>query len=130
MIAAGLLAAFLMAAPADAPKAHATFVRADVDDDLTQKFADALRGALPNAKHMRLAGGDDPDDLSLVVLFKVEPDGKRFDYAVDLMKISDNPTPERLTSLAGTCRETALADCAKAVVVRADKVAKNDKPEN
>jgi hypothetical protein len=118
---AHLLLGALLASPANGPAKHVTDVKADADDELTQQFADSLRKALAHAKHMRLESGDDESDLYLAVLFKLDPDGKRFNYSVDLMKDNQPLTPDRLASLTGTCRKDALDACARDVVTKADK---------
>lgn len=123
MIAHLLLGALLAAPAHEGPVKHVTDVRADADDELTQKFGDALRKALPQAKHMRLETGDDQTDLYLTVLFKLDPDAKRFTYSVDLMKDNQPLTPDRLASLTGTCRQAQLDACARDVVLKADRKA-------
>jgi hypothetical protein len=121
MIAHLFLSALLAATPANGPVKHVTDVKADADDELTQKFADALRKAMPHARHMRLETGDDQSDLYLTVLFKLDPEDKRFTYSVDLMKDNQPLPPNRLASLTGTCRKTDLDGCARDVVEKADK---------
>jgi len=121
-----LLAALLSSGQPVGPVVHATDVKSDAADDLTERFAQALRKALPSAKHMRLETGDDADDLSLTVLFPVEPDGKHFSYAVDLLKAEPYLPPERIVSFTGSCREAAIDACAHDLVSRADKQAKDD----
>jgi hypothetical protein len=123
-----LFAAMLAASPPAAPAgAHATEVQSDFSDGLTEKFADALRHALPKAKNMRPEGGDDADDLFLTVLFKVDEDasGKRFGYAVDLLKANPPLTPDRLASFTGTCKTDAIDACALDLVREADRKAKD-----
>jgi hypothetical protein len=119
------LAALLAASSGHGPVVHATDVKSGFSDDLTEKFADALRAALPKAKHMRLEGGDDADDLYLSVLTPVDGDGKKFSYSVDLLKANPPLTPDRLASFTGTCREDALARCAESLVEKADGKAKD-----
>jgi hypothetical protein len=121
-----LWAALLAAGQPHTPAVHATDIKSDFDDALTDRFADALRKALPKAKHLRPEGGDDTADVYLTVLFPVTDDGKRFDYAVDLMKVDDNPTPDRLASFTGTCRESAIDACAQGIIVKADKIVGKD----
>jgi hypothetical protein len=120
VIVIGLFAAMLISGASAKPAAHATDIRADQDDEFTQKFADALRHALPKAKHMRPETGDDADDLYLTILFPLQVDGKRFSYAVDLMKTNQSLPPDRLASLTGNCRASALATCAQDVIEKAD----------
>ena len=121
-----LWAALLAAGQPHGPVVHATDIKSDFDDKLTDRFAEALRKALPKAKHMRLEGGDDTADVSLTVLFPVTEDGKRFDYAVDLMKVDDNPTPDRIESFTGTCRESAIDACAAGIIAKADRAVGKD----
>jgi len=118
-------ALLLASGQADAPVVHATDVKSDAGDDLTEKFAVALRKALPSAKHMRVESGDDADDLFLTILFPVDSDGKRFSYSVDLLKAERYVAPERLASFTGTCREAAIDACAKDLMSKADKKAKD-----
>jgi len=121
-----LLAALLASGQPHGPVLRATDVRVDTDDKLTERFADALRKALPRAKHMRPETGDDKDDLYLAILWPVTEDGKRFDYAVDLMhKTQDMITPDRLASLTGDCRTAQIDACADSVIAKADKQAKD-----
>jgi hypothetical protein len=117
----------LAAGQANGPVQHATDVRSDANDPLTDKFADALRSAIPHTKHMRPWSGDDADDLYLAILWPVSEDGKRFTYAVDLMKkTGDMVTPDRLASLTGSCRTAQVGPCAADVVAKADKKAGED----
>ena len=102
---------------------HATDIKADFEDKLTDQFAEALRKALPKAKHLRPEGGDDAPDVSLTILFPVTSDGKHFDYAVDLLKVDDNPTPDRLASFTARARETAIDVCAQ----RPDRQGRQDR---
>jgi hypothetical protein len=120
-----LLAALLASGQPHGPVVHATDVKSDAGDDLTEKFAVALRKALPSARHMRPETGDDADDLFLTVLFPVEVDGRRFSYAVDLLKAEPYVAPERIESFTGTCREAAIDACAQALIAKADKRAKD-----
>ena len=121
-----LFAALLASGQPHGPVVHATDVKSDALDDLTERFADALRKALPTAKHMRLETGDDTDDLFLTVLFPVEVDGKHFSYAVDLLKAEPYLPPERIVSFTGSCRTAAIDACAQDLVSKADKQAKED----
>lgn len=118
-------AAMLAAGQPHASVVHATDIKADFEDKLTDQFAEALRKALPKAKHLRPEGGDDAPDVSLTILFPVTSDGKHFDYAVDLLKVDDNPTPDRLASFTGSCRETAIDVCAQGLIARADKIVRD-----
>ncbi len=120
-----LLATLLVSGQPHGPIVHATDVKSDASDDLTEKFAQALRKALPSAKHMRPETGDDADDLFLTILFPVEPDGKRFGYAVDLLKAEQFVAPARLASFTGNCRMSAIDACARDVVSKADKKAED-----
>jgi hypothetical protein len=121
-----LWAALLAAGQPHPSAAHATDIKSDFDDKLTDQFADALRKALPKARHLRPEGGDDAADVYLTVLFPVEDNGKRFDYAVDLMKVDDNPTPDRLASFTGTCRVSTIDSCAQDIIAKADKTVGKD----
>ena len=122
MIVPVLLAALM--ASAGAPS-QATDVRFTGADDLTLKFVDALRAALPAAKHLHAVKDDETPALSLAVLFDVRPAGKHFSYAVDLMKIIPDLPPDRLASFTGTCREAAIDACARDVVAKTDNKAKD-----
>jgi hypothetical protein len=125
-MSAFLLAAMLAAGQAHGPVVHVTDVKSDALDDATEKFAEALRKAMPKAKNMRLESGDDKDDLYLTILWPITEEGKRFTYAVDLMKkTEDMVTPDRLASLTGTCRTTEIDPCAEGVIAKADKKAKD-----
>jgi hypothetical protein len=121
-----LLAALLAAGQAHAPVVHATDIRADFNDKLTDQFVDALRKALAKAKHMKPEGGDDAPDLYLTFLLPVTQDGNRFEYAIDLMKSEENSSPDRLASLTGICRQAAIDVCAQGVIGKADKAAGKD----
>jgi len=117
-----LLSIFLASGQANGPIVHATDVKYDATDALTDKFADALRKAIPKARHMKAWNGDEADDLYLTILWPVTEDGKRFSYAVDLMKkTQDMVTPDRLASLTGSCRTAEIDPCAAGVVAKADK---------
>ena len=116
-----LWAAMLAAGSAHGPVVHPTDIKADFDDKLTDQFADALRKALPKARHMRLEGGDDADDLYLTFLFPVSDAGKRFSYSVDLMKAEENLPPDRLASFTGECRKSAVDACAQGLIGKADR---------
>ena len=117
-----LLSLLLASGQASGPVVHATDVKSDATDPLTDKFADALRKAIPKARHMKPWSGDQADDLYLSILWPVTEDGKRFSYAVDLMKkTEDMVTPDRLASLTGSCRTAELEPCAAGVVAKADK---------
>jgi len=71
---------------------------------------------------MKPWSGDQADDLYLTILWPVTEDGKRFSYAVDLMKkTEDMVTPDRLASLTGSCRMAEMEPCAAGVVAKADK---------
>lgn len=116
------LSLLLASGQANGPVLHSTDVKTDASDPLTEKFADALRSAIPHARHMKPWSGDDADDLYLTILWPVNEDGKRFSYAVDLMKkTGDMVTPDRLASLTGTCRTKEIEPCAADVVAKADK---------
>ena len=118
------LSILLASGQANGPVLHATDVKTDASNPLTDKFADALRKAIPHAKHMKPWSGDEADDLYLTILWPVTEDGKRFSYAVDLMKkTEDMVTPDRLASLTGTCRTAEVDPCAAGVVAKADKKA-------
>ena len=118
------LSLLLAAGQAHGPVQHSTDVKTDANDPLTEKFADALRSAIPHARHMKPWSGDEADDLYLTILWPVNEDGKRFSYAVDLMKkTGDMVTPDRLASLTGTCRTAEIEPCAAGVVAKADKKA-------
>ena len=117
-----LLSLLLASGQASGPVVHATDVKSDAMDPLTDKFADALRKAIPKARHMKPWSGDQADDLYLTILWPVTEDGKRFSYAVDLMKkTEDMVTPDRLASLTGSCRMAEMEPCAASVVAKADK---------
>jgi hypothetical protein len=117
-----LLSLLLASGQASGPVVHATDVKSDATDPLTDKFADALRKAIPKARHMKPWSGDQADDLYLTILWPVTEDGKRFSYAVDLMKkTEDMVTPDRLASLTGSCRTAEMEPCAAGVVAKADK---------
>lgn len=120
------LAAMLASGQPHGPVVHPTDIKADFDDKLTDRFADALRKALPKARHMKPEGGDDAPDVYLTFLFPVTDDGSRFGYAVDLMKVNDNPTPDRLASFTGSCREAAIDACAQGLIAKADKSVDKD----
>jgi hypothetical protein len=120
-----LLSLLLASGNAQGPVVHATDVKSDASDPLTDRFADALRKAIPSAKHMKPWSGDDADDLYLAILWPVTEEGKRFSYAVDLMKAEEMVTPERLASFTGTCRTAEVEACAAGVVAKADKKAKD-----
>ena len=123
------MALFLAAAAATATPhgavVHVTDVRSGFSDDLTEKFADGLRRALAKAKHMRLETGDDADDLYLSLLLPVDADDARFSYAVDLLKANPPVTPDRLASFTGSCRQDAIDACARDLIEKADKKAKD-----
>ncbi len=116
-----LLSLLLASGPTNGPLVHPTDVKSDAADPLTDRFADALRKAIPKAKHMRAWTGDDADDLYFAILWPVTEDGKRFTYAVDLMKkTEDMVTPDRLASLTGACRTAQMDTCAAGVIAKAD----------
>ena len=123
------MALFLAAAAAAATPHGAvvrvTDVRSGFSDDLTEKFADGLRRALAKAKHMRLETGDDADDLYLSILVPVDADGKRFTYAVDLLKANPPLTPDRVASFAGSCKQDAIDACALDLIGKVDKKARD-----
>lgn len=124
-----LAAATLVATPALADDAslakHAVDVRnGAVDDAKTEAFATALRTALPRSEQLRVQSPDEEDDLALMILSKVEPEGRKFAYSVDLMKVNPGFSPSRLGSFAGKCREDKLADCAQQVVDEASRAAR------
>lgn len=108
------LVPILLGAQAPAPK-RALEIRYSGDDATTEKFAEALRTALPGSERLRAPGADD-DDLALMILSDVDADKKRFRYSVDLMKVNPGFSPDRLGSFEGKCREDELAECAAAVV--------------
>jgi len=120
-----LLSLLLASGQAGGPVVHATDVKSDATDPLTDRFAEALRKAIPKAKYMKPWSGDQADDLYLAILFTVTEEGKRFTYAVDLMKAQELVTPERLASFTGTCRTAQVDACAEGVVAKADKKAKD-----
>jgi hypothetical protein len=120
-----LLSLLLASGQAGGPVVHATDVKSDATDPLTDRFAEALRKAIPKAKYMKPWSGDQADDLYLAILFPVTEEGKRFTYAVDLMKAQELVTPERLASFTGTCRTAQVDACAEGVVAKADKKAKD-----
>lgn len=125
---AALLLATTPAFADPAPPKRAVDVRTTVEDALTTKFADGLRAALPASETLRVQTPDEEDDLQLAILSNVQPDGKRFVYAVDLFKVHAGFTPDRVGSLAGKCRADAMPDCAKRVVSDAERaVRKADK---
>jgi hypothetical protein len=102
-----------------APK-RAVDVRADATDALTTRFADALRAALPAGERVRVQTPEEDDDLALVIA-NVAPDGKKFGWSLDLLKVNPGFTPSRFGAFAGKCRQDALADCAKGVIADADR---------
>jgi len=95
-------------------------VRANAIDPATEKFADALRAALPAGERVRVQTPEEDDDLALIVS-NVAADGKRLAWSVDLLKVNTGFTPSRVGAFAGKCREAELAACAKAVVADADR---------
>lgn len=104
------------------PAKHAVDVRNNAADDArTEKFATALRTALPKSERLREQSPEEADDLALMILSKVEADGKKFSYAVDLMKVNPGFSPNRLGSFVGKCREDRMADCAQEVVDEASR---------
>ena len=117
-----LLSILLASGQTGGPVLHVTDVKNDTGDSLTDKFADALRKAIPKSRHMKPWSGDDADDLYLTILWPVTEDGKRFSYAVDLMKKTDDMvTPDRLASLTGSCHTAQIEPCAASVIAKADK---------
>lgn len=121
-----LLTLTLLATPALAaePAAkRAVDVRAEAGDKTTEAFADALRAALPAGERLRVQTPDEDDDLALVIA-NVAPDGKKFGFSIDLLKMNPGFTPSRVGAFAGKCRETELAACAKGVIADADKAVK------
>ena len=116
-----LLAASATALPAQTPaEKRALDVRYAGDDAATERFAEALRAALPASERLRAPDADD-DDLALVILSDVAPEKKRFRYSVDLMKVNRNFSPNRLGSFEGKCREDELADCAGGILADAER---------
>jgi len=95
-------------------------VRANAVDPATEKFADALRAALPAGERVRVQTPEEDDDLALIVS-NVAADGKRLAWSVDLLKVNAGFTPSRVGAFAGKCREAELAACAKEVVADADR---------
>lgn len=114
-----LLTPLLLAAAAPAEK-RALDVRYAGDDAATERFAEALRAALPASERLRAPGAED-DDLALMILSDVAPEKKRFRYSVDLMKVNPGFSPDRLGSFEGKCREDALADCAGGILADAER---------
>jgi hypothetical protein len=114
-----LLTLLLLAAAAPAEK-RALDVRYVGDDATTERFAEALRTALPASERLRAPDADD-DDLALVILSDVAFEKKRFRYSVDLMKVNPGFSPDRLGSFEGKCREDELADCAGGILADAER---------
>ena len=117
---------FLLATPALAaePAAkRAVDVRADATDKTTEALAEALRAALPAGERVRAQTPDEDDDLTLVIA-NVAPDGKKFGWSIDLLKVNTGFTPSRVGSFTGKCRESDLAACAKGVIADADRAVK------
>lgn len=102
---------------------RAVDVRAEASDATTQKFADALRAALPAGERVRVQTPEEDDDLALVIA-NVAPDGKKFAWSIDLLKINTGFTPSRVGSFTGKCHESDLAACAKGVIADADRAVK------
>ncbi len=117
-----LLAAALVANTADRRPVD---VRTNGDAGLTQQLSDALIVSLDKASRLRAIGPDDDDDLVLAILGKVTPNGARFDYIVDLLKTNGDFAPDRLASISGKCKATAVAECAADIVAKADRKVKN-----
>lgn len=118
-----LLAFTLLATPALAaePAAkRAVDVRSNATDKTTEAFAEALRAALPAGERVRVQTPEEDDDLALVIA-NVAPDGKKFGFSIDLLKMNPGFTPSRVGAFAGTCREDDLAACAKGVIADADR---------
>lgn len=99
---------------------RAVDVRAEASDKTTQAFADALRAALPAGGHVRVQTPDEDDDLALVIA-NVDPEGKKFGFSIDLLKVNAGFTPSRVGAFAGKCRQDDLAACARGVVADADR---------
>jgi hypothetical protein len=114
-----LLTPLLLAAAAPAEK-RALDIRYVGDDATTERFAEALRTALPASERLRAPDADD-DDLALVILADVASEKKRFRYSVDLMKVNPGFSPDRLGSFEGKCREDELADCAGGILADAER---------
>ncbi len=114
-----LLTPLLLAAAAPAEK-RALDIRYVGDDATTERFAEALRTALPASERLRAPDADD-DDLALVILSDVASEKKRFRYSVDLMKVNPGFSPDRLGSFEGKCREDELADCAGGILADAER---------
>jgi len=123
MIALLLAAALAAAAPAERRPVD---VRAGGDAALTLKLSDALTKSLASASRLRAMAPEDDDDLTLVILGDVTPDGARFDYIVDLLKTNGQFAPKRVASISGKCRETAIDACAAEIVARADRKVRKD----
>lgn len=115
-----LLAAATPALAADRAAKRPVDVRANDADALTTRFADALRAALPAGERVRVQTPEEDDDLALVIA-SVAPDGKRFAWSIDLLKVNPGFTPARVGAFAGKCREAELAACAKGVIADADR---------
>ena len=108
---------------AEPPAKRAVDVRAAATDKTTEAFAGALRAALPTAERVRVQTPEEDDDLALVIA-DVAPDGKRFGFSIDLLKVNTGFTPSRVGSFAGKCRETELSACARSVIADTDRAVK------
>lgn len=112
----------------DAPPKRGVDVRANATDGATQAFADALRAALPAAERVRVQAPEEDDDLALVI-GNVAPDGKKFAWSIDLLKVNAGYTPSRVGSFTGRCRKDDLADCARGVIADADRAVRKAEKE-
>ena len=128
MIAEFLLMAAVAASPQVAPDAdrRPVDVRTNGDEGLTQRLSDALNKSLDKGSRIRAMTPDDESDLALVIISSGAPEGKKFDYIVDLMKTSEKFGSRRIASLTGKCRESDLAACAADIVAAADRKIKKD----
>ena len=118
-----ILAIATAASAAEPSPKRAVDVRADASDKTTEAFAGALRAALPAAERVRAQTPEEDDDLALVIA-NVAPDGKKFAFSIDLLKVNAGFTPSRVGAFAGKCRADDLAACAKGVVADADRAVK------
>ncbi len=118
-----LLLAAALAANAAADR-RPVDVRAGGDAALTLKLSDALIKSLDTASHLRAVGPEDDDDLALVILGNVTPDGAQFEYMIDLLKTNGQFAPNRLASMTGKCRATEISECAAEIVAKADRKVK------
>lgn len=118
-LALGLTLSAAPALAADPAPKRAVDVRTNGDVGLTQSFLDAVRAGLPGAERVRDQTPEEADDLALVL--SATPDGKKFAWAADLLKVNPGFTPDRVGAFAGKCRADALADCARRVLAETDR---------